>query len=289
MRVILLLCVGLATFSLAALYPQPEGYINDFARVLPMNLMQELEYELRAFAQKTGVEVAVVTIDGMANYPGTARNFERFSTELFNNWGIGQSRRGNGILIVLSVQDRKVRIELGNGYPGYYEKITENIVVSDMMPYCKNGDYASAVAAGTRSVINLIGKKVSWREFYRWHICVSATVVTVCGIYFFYRWCRQSPFIPPYVPSYTPEQYSYRAESKTDCWHSCSCSGLHDHCSCCRPPYIAHWPPTSATRPAPSEARPQVSVIRPAIVVAGTAFGGFSGGGSSGHGSTGSW
>lgn len=233
MRIASLFCIGLAHFALTAFYPQPEGYISDFAQVMSASLTQELAYNLQLLAQKTGVEIAVVTITAMSDYPGTARNFEQFSHELFNNWGIGQSSRGNGILIVLSVQDRKVHIELGNGYPGYYEKITENILANDMVPYCKNGDYASAVAVGAQSVIDLIGKKVSWREFYRWHIYAGATVVTIGGLYLFYRSFMSVPAILITLP----------AEKQVLPPHNYPCSD-----SCSPKPVIIHHHSAPSTR-----------------------------------------
>ena len=81
----------LATVSLAELkFPQPSGFVNDFAAKLSPDTKQQLENLLTNFKNRTGIEVTVVTVnfDDMQGYP-----IEDYTLNLGRQWGVG--RRGS--------------------------------------------------------------------------------------------------------------------------------------------------------------------------------------------------
>jgi uncharacterized protein len=52
---------------------------------------------------------------------------KRFATRLFNSWGLGDRRKNNGVLLLVSTGDRRVEVEIGRGlnqvgYGGYGER-----------------------------------------------------------------------------------------------------------------------------------------------------------------------
>ncbi|MCK4463846.1 MAG: TPM domain-containing protein, partial [Candidatus Omnitrophica bacterium] len=94
-------------------FPPPRGYVNDFADILS----NEYETKLNAFASelenKTTSQIAIVTIDSIKPY-----EIEDYAVRLFEKWGIGKKGKDNGVLILLALSDRNLRIEVGYGLEG---------------------------------------------------------------------------------------------------------------------------------------------------------------------------
>ncbi len=86
----------------------------------------------------TGVSVTVLTIDSFRAYTADDISFERFATRLFNHWGIGNADRNDGILLLVAKKDRKVRIELGKGYPSSYDARAKEIIDTVIVPRDEN-------------------------------------------------------------------------------------------------------------------------------------------------------
>src|SRR5205814_7168110 len=97
----------------SALPPKPSSYVSDFAGVIDAQTRQQLESVLAELEQKTSAEVAVVTVRGLEG-----RDIEGYANDLFTAWGIGKKGKDNGVLFLISPQDRKMRIEVGYGLEG---------------------------------------------------------------------------------------------------------------------------------------------------------------------------
>ena len=99
-------------------FPNPDaGYVTDIAEVLTDAEEEQIERWLYQAESRTKVEIIVVTITAMTDYPGTPNaSIESFATGLFDAYGIGNTPKNDGVLLVVSVKDRKARIELGAGY-----------------------------------------------------------------------------------------------------------------------------------------------------------------------------
>ena len=142
-----------ATTTSVPHYPVPiNKYISDYVGTLQQNDTLSLASKLSDFEHRTGVECTVVIIDSVNNYAPTA-SLESFATNLFNTWGIGDRNKNNGILLLVSLQDRKVRIELGAGYGAKHEKAAANIINNAMLPLFKQGKTKEAIMAGCDAII----------------------------------------------------------------------------------------------------------------------------------------
>lgn len=170
----------LPALLIASNYPKPtDDYVNDFAEVLDegdynylWDMLDKLEYQ-------TGIEAVVVTVDRVSDYNTSDYTIEAFATGLFNDWGIGHKKENNGILILLSVRDKKCRIELGGGYKSYYDSVMKGIVDRSMVPEFRNGNYSKGLRVGTEEVIKSVTEEVSWFEFYKWHLLI-VLLILVC-------------------------------------------------------------------------------------------------------------
>lgn len=136
-------------------YPQPsDTYVNDFANVLSADVETYLREQLGAVENGSDIEMSVVTINSVNDYGTDAGSFEAFATGLFNAWGIGDAARDNGVLLLVAVADRDVRVELGAGYELAQDGDAQDILVENVLPYFRRFDYESGVFNGVRALIN---------------------------------------------------------------------------------------------------------------------------------------
>ncbi len=91
-------------------YPKPTDWVGDFAGVIPAEQKARISAICSELKQKTGAELAIVTIQGLNGVP-----IEDYATGLFQAWGIGEKGKDNGVLILLAVSDRRIWIEVGYG------------------------------------------------------------------------------------------------------------------------------------------------------------------------------
>jgi uncharacterized protein len=146
-----LLVVGAPSFG-ANKWPAPQGYVNDLANVIPADQSQTLEAFLTEVEQKTGAQIAVVTTPSVegADIDGAA-------VDLFKTWGIGKKSKDDGILILASIQDHRVRIEVGYGLEVVItDGQSGSIIRQYMTPYFKQGDYGQGLTQGAAAVAQLI-------------------------------------------------------------------------------------------------------------------------------------
>lgn len=136
-------------------FPRPQGYVTDLAGLLSSQSVQHLNGLITYMKQKTGAEVAVVTLKTISPY-----TIEDYGVRLFKNWGIGQKEKDNGILILVAVQERKVRIEVGYGLEGAITDGTAGEIIRQIItPSFKQGHFDQGLVAGTESVLRLIAKE----------------------------------------------------------------------------------------------------------------------------------
>ncbi|WP_421703878.1 TPM domain-containing protein [Aliiroseovarius sp.] len=156
LRILTFLCFALPGLAAAQSYPEHENiYVNDYAEVLDVSTEADLRAELTKLREATGVEMTVLTLHTRETWvPGS--RLEDFATGLFNEWGIGNATRNDGILILVLTHDRDMRIELGSGYGRDFDIAAEYIAGLDMLPHFKQGDYATGIVNGTDRVIEWV-------------------------------------------------------------------------------------------------------------------------------------
>jgi len=144
----LVVAIGTGGIVFAQDFPEPVGYVNDFAELLSSGTRAQLEAQLNQLEEDTTAEVAVVTITTLDGEP-----VEYYANELFNEWGIGQKGEDNGILFLIALEERQTRIEVGYGLESI---ITDGragrILDTAVIPNFKNGDYELGIIAGIESI-----------------------------------------------------------------------------------------------------------------------------------------
>src|SRR5262245_42455041 len=101
--------------------PGDREFVLDTAGMISDEDEQKIKQIAGKLLTEKSVPIIVVTIDSMAKHGGAGLRIETFARLLFDQWGIGQTKLGQepwnyGILLLVSEQDRKARIELGGGW-----------------------------------------------------------------------------------------------------------------------------------------------------------------------------
>ncbi|HQH71102.1 MAG TPA: TPM domain-containing protein [bacterium] len=97
-------------------WPKPLNYVSDFADVIPARQEESLNALARRLQEKTSSQLEVVTIPSLGD-----RGFgsiEEAAVSLFEQWGIGQKGKDNGLLILVALKEREWRVEVGYGLEG---------------------------------------------------------------------------------------------------------------------------------------------------------------------------
>lgn len=138
-------------------YPAPgDRRVNDFAELLEPEEEAELGRMLDDLWHSAGIEATVVTIHSIRDYGTGDRSIEAFATGLLNAWGIGDAERDDGVLLLVAVGDRKVRIELGAGYGAGHDARMQGVIDAEIVPRFRRGDFAAGILAGTRAITRVV-------------------------------------------------------------------------------------------------------------------------------------
>lgn len=178
--ILVVIFLALPPLAFAAQYPKPgDNYVNDFAGVLQPQTAGQLRERLEKFELRTGIEGTIVTVKSIGEYGTGDTSVESFATNLFNAWGVGNKPRNDGFMILVSIGDRRARIELGDGWGTLHNADMQRIISEVMVPRFKAGDYNGGIEAGTFATMRSLS---SWfRENQGWLIPLIALTM-VAGL-----------------------------------------------------------------------------------------------------------
>ena len=131
--------------------PSPPRLVNDFAEMLSTNEIATLEKKLNDYNDSTSTQIAIVIVN---NLDGDEAG--NYAFKLGDKWGIGRKQKDNGMLILISKEDRKAFIATGKGMEGaitdiHCDRIVENIII----PNFKNKNYYEGLNGAVDAIIKL--------------------------------------------------------------------------------------------------------------------------------------
>ncbi len=131
--------------------PDGRGFISDSANLISSSDAQAISEMAESLLTDKAVPIIVVTIQSLTAYKAYG-GIESYARELFDAWGIGLSEWNHGILLLVSVEDRKARIELGADWGQSRNGETDLIMDSLIVPAFKRGDFSAGIADGVRGL-----------------------------------------------------------------------------------------------------------------------------------------
>ena len=127
------------------------GYVNDFAHVLDAQTAADLENLCREVDQKTNAQIAVVTVHSL-----DGSDIESYAVNLFHQWGIGPKGKDRGVLILVAVNDRKYRIEVGYGLEPILPDGKAGSFGREAVPLLRQANYSQAISLMTTRVADTL-------------------------------------------------------------------------------------------------------------------------------------
>lgn len=128
---------------------KPGRLVNDYTQTLSPDEINHLEQKLVAFDDSTSTQVAVVLIRSLEGY-----DVADYAVRLAESWGIGGAKNNNGVLLLVSLGDRKVTIQTGYGVEGALpDAITKRIIENEITPNFRSGNYFAGINQGTDAII----------------------------------------------------------------------------------------------------------------------------------------
>ncbi len=128
-------------------------YVSNPSGVLSASAVSSLDRYIGNLWKDTSVELVVVAVDEV----DPKYTPEEFATKLFEKWKIGKADKDNGLLVLVSRDDRAVIIRTGYGVEGAIPDIVAGRIIRDnMLPSFRNGDYDEGVAAGVERLASII-------------------------------------------------------------------------------------------------------------------------------------
>lgn len=151
---ITILLAGLIFLHSNARMPRQQGWVNDYAGKLSRQTRTTLLHWLTEVKEKADFELAIVIVPNLQGLDDFT-----YANELYRQWGVG-SVNDEGALLLISVQERKVRIETGYGAEGYIpDGRAGEILDRYVIPHLRNEDYNSAVLNGSAAFLRLIAQE----------------------------------------------------------------------------------------------------------------------------------
>jgi uncharacterized protein len=125
--------------------PKPNGYVSDYENLFTSEQKQELTNILTDYEKATTIEIAILTVSDYGD------DIFDFAQETATKWGIGKDSTNNGLLIVISKNYKKLRIQTGYGLEGYLpDGWLKGIGDETAEDYFKNDNFYD----GTINIIN---------------------------------------------------------------------------------------------------------------------------------------
>ncbi|MEM6908273.1 MAG: TPM domain-containing protein [Pseudomonadota bacterium] len=130
-------------------FPPLTGRVVDNAGIIPADLEAQLTAELEALETQSQRQLVVVTVPDLQGY-----DEQTFTYQLGREWGIGDAERNDGAILLVAMEERRVRIEAGYGVEGYLtDAVSSLIIQNDILPRFRDGDFPGGIAAGTQAII----------------------------------------------------------------------------------------------------------------------------------------
>lgn len=189
--VLLFLFFHLTGFGQKAIPELWSLHVHDEAHVLSKQTTDYLESQLIAYEDSTSNQLAILIVSSL-----DGESLEEYSLKVAEKWKLGQDEKDNGALLLVAVDDHKMRIETGLGLEGVLtDAVCSRIIRNELAPHFRGSDYDEGIKAGVDAMIAAIGNEhtsdgttsdsdfqtpdMTWQE----RLMVGAFVFGILGIF----------------------------------------------------------------------------------------------------------
>lgn len=127
--------------------------VHDEAKILSQAFIDQLEMGLKGYEDSTSNQIAILIVPSLDEDV-----LEDYSIRVVEKWKLGQKEKDNGVLLLIAVDDRKMRIEVGKGLEGVLTDARCNLIIrNEIAPPFRRNDFESGVGMGINAIIRMIG------------------------------------------------------------------------------------------------------------------------------------
>ena len=132
-----------------------EFYVNDYANLIDSTTEQYIINTNLNLYNQTGAQIVVVTVQNLEGI-----TIEEYATQLYRNFGIGSAKDNNGVLMLLALEEREFRIEVGYGLEGALpDAKTGRIQDEYIIPYLSQGNWNAGIKNGYNAIIQVVANE----------------------------------------------------------------------------------------------------------------------------------
>ena len=158
-KILALLCafmiiISLSVSSFAITLPNPTNdfFVNDFVNIIDEDDESEIMKIGADLYEQTTAQIVVVTIDSLEGY-----DVDEYALELGREWGVGSKETNNGVVILLSLSDRQISIQVGYGLEGCLNDGKVGRILDDYaIPYLSNNDFSTGLIEAYKAVAYVV-------------------------------------------------------------------------------------------------------------------------------------
>ena len=169
---LMLIAAGFGVQAQRAVAPHNAVWVHDEANVLSASAKAQMEALLQAHRDSTSTQLAVLIVPSLEG-----EDIDGYGVRVFEEWKLGQKGKDNGVLFLIAMQERQMRIEVGYGLEGVLtDALSSRINRNEVAPYFRQGNYEAGIQAGVVAIIKAVageytndnptprkrGKKSSW-------------------------------------------------------------------------------------------------------------------------------
>lgn len=141
--------------------PRLTGPVVDQAQVLSEEVSRELEFTIRRLQESGGPQMNVVTVESLSG-----ETIESAAIKIADAWKLGDQKRDDGVILLVAMKDRKIRIEVGQGLEGILTDLdSRRIIDEQMVPAFRTGQPSYGVLMGSRAIMAKIAPPQVKSEF----------------------------------------------------------------------------------------------------------------------------
>jgi uncharacterized protein len=127
-------------------------WVHDEASVLSPQVKAQLEAILKAHRDSTSTQIAVLLVPSLEG-----EDIDSYALRVSEVWKLGQEKKDNGVLFLVAMQEKQMRIEVGYGLEGVLtDAMSSRINRNEVAPYFRQGNYEAGIQAGVIAIIKTV-------------------------------------------------------------------------------------------------------------------------------------
>jgi uncharacterized protein len=152
--------------SIASAYdfsvPALRDPVNDHAGMISNEVQTQINQALIQLHEAGGTQIAVLTVESL-----NGLSIEQASIQVVDKWQLGSKASDNGILLMVAKEERKIRIEVGQGAEGELtDSYSKRIIDESMTPLFRSGNISEGILVGVFQIAQVANPNIDVKPFF---------------------------------------------------------------------------------------------------------------------------